>query len=99
MTDWGIPDWRDRSAYGDTRAWSESRWHWEFIRRREDCREDFLAHAEKSHQLDRELSDQILKIQKGDHVDETPGLDVVRELARRLKVTGQSFSGHYPAAH
>lgn len=38
--------WLDQYAYGDTKRWSEYRWHWEFIRRRQDCREDFLAHKE-----------------------------------------------------
>jgi len=46
VTDWGIPDWRDPTAYGDTKRWSEFRWRWEFTRRREDCRADFLAHKE-----------------------------------------------------
>src|SRR6185312_12200398 len=46
MTDWGIPNWLDQRAYGDTKRWSENRWRWEFIRRREDCRQDFLAHKD-----------------------------------------------------
>jgi hypothetical protein len=46
MTDWGIPSWLDQHAYGDTKRWSENRWRWEFIRRREDCRQDFLAHKD-----------------------------------------------------
>ena len=46
MTDWGIPNWLDQHAYGDTKRWSEYRWRWEFIRRRQDCREDFLAHKD-----------------------------------------------------
>jgi hypothetical protein len=46
MIDWGIPNWLDQCAYGNTKRWSENRWRWEFIRRREDCREDFLAHKD-----------------------------------------------------
>jgi hypothetical protein len=46
MADWGIPSWLDQRAYGDTKRWSEYRWRWEFIRRRQDCREDFLAHKD-----------------------------------------------------
>lgn len=41
MTDWGIPDWRDAAAYGDTSMWSQGRWRWEFLRRREDLRRDY----------------------------------------------------------
>jgi hypothetical protein len=48
MTDWGIPNWLDQRAYGDTKRWSENRWRWEFIRRREDCRQDFLAYKDGS---------------------------------------------------
>ena len=46
-TNWGIPNWRDPSSYGDTKRWSEARWHWEFMRRREDCRADFLAYKDE----------------------------------------------------
>jgi hypothetical protein len=48
VSNWGIPDWRDPSAYGDTGRWSEFRWRWEFIRRRDDCRKDFLAHKDET---------------------------------------------------
>ena len=42
MNEWGIPDWRDPNAYGDTTQWNKLNWRWEFIRRRDDYREDFL---------------------------------------------------------
>jgi len=45
--EWGIPDWRDPGSYGDTRRWSEWEWRWEFMRRREDCRADFVTHKDK----------------------------------------------------
>jgi hypothetical protein len=45
--DWGIPNWLDQSAYGDTRRWMGVRWRWEFTRRRDDCRADFLAHKDE----------------------------------------------------
>jgi hypothetical protein len=48
MTDWGIPNWRDPAAYGDTKRWSERRWRWEFTRRRPDCRKDFLTHKDET---------------------------------------------------
>jgi hypothetical protein len=38
---WGLPDWCDPAAYGDTGCWSQSRWRWEFTRRRSDYRADF----------------------------------------------------------
>lgn len=43
---WGIPNWLVSNSYGDTRRWPEVRWRWEFLRRREDCRADFLAHKD-----------------------------------------------------
>lgn len=48
MSDWGIPYWLNASAYGDTKRWSGYRWRWEFTRRREDCRADFLAHKDET---------------------------------------------------
>jgi hypothetical protein len=48
MTNWGIPNWRDPNAYGDTKRWSECRWRWEFIRRRDDCRKDFSTHKDET---------------------------------------------------
>lgn len=41
MNEWGIPDWRDASAYGDVRRWTFHRWRWEFYRRRDDLRDSF----------------------------------------------------------
>jgi hypothetical protein len=46
MNDWGLPDWRDPSAYGDTKSWEIQRWRWEFYRRRKDVREYFDRHAD-----------------------------------------------------
>lgn len=45
MTDWGLPDWRDPSSYGETSSWSDLRWRWEFLRRRDDLRRDFDRYA------------------------------------------------------
>ena len=41
---WGVPDWRDASAYEIDR--SPRQWRWEFLRRRQDYREDWLMHYE-----------------------------------------------------
>ena len=43
MTDWGLPDWRDASAYGDTRLRKLVRWRWEFVRRKPEYRSEALA--------------------------------------------------------
>ena len=39
--EWGVPDWRDAFAYGDTSKWTFNRWRWEFYRRRDDLRAFF----------------------------------------------------------
>jgi hypothetical protein len=39
---WGVPDWRDTAAYEVDR--SPRQWRWEFLRRRQDYREDWLRH-------------------------------------------------------
>lgn len=51
MTDnqWGTPDWRDASSYGDVEKWSRARWRWEFLRRRDDVREYFDKWASDTH--------------------------------------------------
>ena len=41
---WGVPDWRDAAAYEVQR--SPRQWRWEFLRRRQDYREDWLMHYE-----------------------------------------------------
>jgi hypothetical protein len=43
---WGVPDWRDAAAYEIAR--SPRQWRWEFLRRRQDYREDWLKHYEPS---------------------------------------------------
>jgi hypothetical protein len=50
MDEWGIPDWRDPAAYGDTSGWGVMRWRWEFYRRRDDLRAAFDASAERTYQ-------------------------------------------------
>jgi hypothetical protein len=41
--DWGLPNWADAGAYGETSRWNEDQWRWEFTRRREDYRKDYSA--------------------------------------------------------
>ena len=48
QTPWGLPDWWDAESYncpepGNLGEWDESRWRWEFLRRRGDYRADFEA--------------------------------------------------------
>jgi hypothetical protein len=45
---WGLPDWLDPPAYGDTKKWSDDRWRWEFTRRRQDYRHDFDLEQERN---------------------------------------------------
>lgn len=42
---WGIPDWRDASAYPDPENTSDLQWKWEFLRRREDYRKDWETYS------------------------------------------------------
>jgi hypothetical protein len=39
LSEWGIPDWRDKTAYGDVASWTTNQWRWEFYRRRTDLRD------------------------------------------------------------
>jgi type VI secretion system activator RovC-like protein len=71
--DWGIPNWLDSSSYGDTRRWSEWEWRWEFTRRRDDCRADFLAHKDEVERIPDEVTrwlegalEGVAKVKRGD---------------------------------
>src|SRR4051794_33855706 len=98
MTDWGIPDWRDTSAYGPTREWSVSRWHWEFIRRREDCRQDFITHAEDTYRWKKEFADQVARAQRGDTTNLHPSLALhIYSVAHRYNEIGTLFQERQPS--
>lgn len=48
MNEWGVPDWQEPQAYGDTSEWDLMRWRWEFYRRRDDLRAYFDTNAERT---------------------------------------------------
>jgi hypothetical protein len=39
---WGVPDWRDGSAYPTVESKTRRQWYWEFLRRRPDYRAEWL---------------------------------------------------------
>lgn len=43
MNEWGVPDWRDASAYPDVTDWKRPRWVWEVVRRRADYRREAMS--------------------------------------------------------
>lgn len=57
MNEWGIPDWQDAAAYGDTEKWDIDRWRWEFVRRRSDVRQAFDESCQESYELDLKWSE------------------------------------------
>ena len=60
MTDWGLPNWRDASAYGDTKRWHLAQWQWEFLRSRQDVRVYFVEHGKQSY-LDQLANDEQIR--------------------------------------
>lgn len=50
-TEWrsGVPDWEDPTAYPETDDLDSQLWRWQFLRRREDYREDWLYWAPRTH--------------------------------------------------
>ena len=50
MNEWGTPDWQNVASYGETTRWSSYRWHWEFLRRRQDIRTEFQSLADETYQ-------------------------------------------------
>lgn len=63
MIDWGIPDWRDESAYlnqdGNT-LWGV--WRWEFVRRHSDYRKTYEDFASRSFSSDEEKDAESLRL-------------------------------------
>ena len=43
IDDWGVPDWRKVNAYPEPDELSKKWWRWEFLRRLQEYREDWLA--------------------------------------------------------
>ncbi|MCK0151078.1 hypothetical protein MWU54_13640 [Marivita sp. S6314] len=50
MKDLDIPNWTDIAEYGSTDRWSLKRWRWEFLRRREDLRQEFDLNAPSEYE-------------------------------------------------
>jgi hypothetical protein len=55
MNEWGIPDWRKPAAYGDVSGWRINRWRWEFLRRRDDLRQEFDSRCMTEYEHDLRL--------------------------------------------
>lgn len=88
MNEWGIPDWTDPASYGETGDWHLWRWRWEFYRRRDDLRLDYVNFAE-DHYLD------LLKLAE---VLEDPTYNeetISKPGTRNFSVTAPGCSGKY----
>ena len=48
-SDWNVPDWRDETGYPKAENTGLGQWKWEFLRRREDYREDWLTYAPQAY--------------------------------------------------
>jgi hypothetical protein len=46
---WGVPVWRDGGAYPECDTTPLSGWRWQFLRRRQDYREDWLLHFDRAY--------------------------------------------------
>lgn len=62
---WGIPDWRNAQSY--PRKLSDQLWRWEFLRRREDYRDDWELHSSRNKEWygKHSLEEYFLKQLKG----------------------------------
>lgn len=49
---WNVPDWRNPKEYPKPEELSYTLWRWEFLRRREDYRQDWESFANPSYQWD-----------------------------------------------
>jgi hypothetical protein len=85
---WGLPDWQNEAAYGDTDAWSNHRWRWEFTRRREDYRADFDAHAQCSYETSVAVQDGFGRPAIDVLKPENPGFVAQSTLALKYDLAG-----------
>lgn len=49
--DWGVPDWRDESAYPKPDQLTNTLWKWEFLRRDEGYRNDWLRWEKETREF------------------------------------------------
>lgn len=49
QTDWGVPNYQEESEYPKSNDLDDTHWRWEFLRRRQDFRKEWLKHAENSY--------------------------------------------------
>ena len=85
LNEWGIPDWRDKEAYGDVDGWTIDRWRWEFYRRRDDLRKCFDDRADaeyRSNQL--QLNDLTICVDVFKGKSSEPGFTVSYHKSRQL---------------
>lgn len=74
---WGVPDWRDISAYPEPAQTTLLQWWWEFTRRRPDYRELWdsgIARAEYEHRFARDIEEFRLRFE----------LSVIHDPVRRF---------------
>lgn len=57
---WGVPDWRDESAYPSPNDLLLHQWEWEFLRRREDYRETWIHHAHRKLKEHQKFADYVI---------------------------------------
>ncbi|MGR3512747.1 MAG: hypothetical protein ACU0GG_08280 [Paracoccaceae bacterium] len=85
MNDWGVPDWKKPDAI-QSHDWCETRWYWEFLRRRDDLREDFDAKAQAWYQREAEQHRRAPNIFPAPLQIDEPGFRVSTELIWEGKV-------------
>ena len=101
ITDWGIPDWRDASAYptlgleGDQTALPDFFWKWEFLRRDPQYRQDWQTHRRQAHPKVLAFSredDQTLERDVDFYPEEYP--EIWPEVWRLIRVYGLARLPH-----
>lgn len=88
--DWGVPDWRDESAYPKPVQLTNTLWKWEFLRRDKVYRKDWLEYALTTPAY---WAKQQTEIQELSKIDMKPVYKVLSESTGiSLAIEGQ----HYP---
>ncbi len=98
ISEWGIPDWREASAYPDEKMdlWS---WRWEFLRRGDEYRKDWLQYAPETYEKNKADYEANPLFQTILGYSQDTGEPVIRESSKvLLSTTDLNFCAEMPGA-
>jgi len=105
---WGVPDWRDASAYPAPDDLTANEWWWQFVRRRPDYRELWCTYAKATSDMEAETRQdpksvvygmEIADMDTSDFVAIIPGVHEQLGIGRAMNPAIPSPPSHQIAKH